>query len=138
MPEIIDDSSLVECSGIFDCAKDLEQCNIMISPTPSGKTGYCVPLHCQKNNTCPQLGDACTTGSLSGQCKADSTCDYENAIALAMCITEGKNYNGCVLLQLKYLYIGLFLEPTNINLSTEHTIATVSYTHLTLPTIYSV
>ena len=62
------------------------QCNIMLSPTSSGKDGYCVSLACETDKDCHEIGDVCSDGSLSGTCKlSDHICEYAPVKAIAMC-----------------------------------------------------
>ena len=56
--------------------------------TGSGKSGYCVPYQCQSDKDCLTIGDACTSGSLSGTCNKENDkgiCRYLPALAIATC-----------------------------------------------------
>ena len=44
---VTDLKTLFECEKDFDCPLNIPHCNRMLSPTPSGKMGYCVPSRCQ-------------------------------------------------------------------------------------------
>ena len=51
--------------------------------------GICVPKNCQKYETgygCPAIGNACTSGQLSGQCNANTKkCIYDEFLQIATC-----------------------------------------------------
>ena len=56
--------------------------------TGSGKSGYCVPYQCQSDKDCLTIGDACTSGSLSGTCKKENSggiCQYQQVLDRAIC-----------------------------------------------------
>ena len=81
-----DEKILVECDTANDCPlSELSNCNIMLTPTSSGKRGYCVPSLCQSDGNCPKLGDECTSGSLTGTCNPRNTCEYNQLLAIATC-----------------------------------------------------
>ena len=82
---INDLETLWDCNTANDCPPYVPQCNNMLSPTPSGKNGYCVVQSCQTNRDCPSLGNECGKGSLSGTCNARNTCEYDPVLALANC-----------------------------------------------------
>ena len=82
---INDLETLWDCNTANDCPPYVPQCNNMLSPTPSGKNGYCVVRSCRTNRDCPSLGNECGKGSLSGTCNARNTCEYDPVLALANC-----------------------------------------------------
>merc|ERR1712210_212755 len=86
-----DPKNLVSCDRNTDCPKGLgweTACHRMLSPTPTGQSGYCVPSACESEIQCPSLGDECQDGSISGRCNlATSTCDYNSALAIATCVS---------------------------------------------------
>ena len=86
-----DPKNLVSCNRNTDCPKGLgweTACHRMLSPTPTGQSGYCVPLACESEIQCPSLGNECQEGSISGHCNlATSTCDYDRALAIATCVS---------------------------------------------------
>ena len=82
---INDLETLWDCNTANDCPPYVPQCNNMLSPTPSGKNGYCVVRSCRTNRDCPSLGNECGKGSLSGTCNAGNTCEYDPVLALANC-----------------------------------------------------
>ena len=60
----------------------------MGNETPLGKTGYCVPYQCKSDEDCLNIGDACTSGVLSGTCnfkKSGGTCEYSPFLLIEMC-----------------------------------------------------
>ena len=80
-----DSDGLLECNTDDECPLSLNQCNIMLTPTPSGKIGYCVPLLCETDNDCHEIGDVCSDGSLSGTCNSGHNCEYDPVKAIALC-----------------------------------------------------
>jgi len=47
---------------------------------------FCVPSACQTDIDCPDIGDECYGGTLSGVCNAEtSTCQYNPVVAIAIC-----------------------------------------------------
>ena len=86
-----DPKNLVSCNRNTDCPKGLgweTACHRMLSPTPTGQSGYCVPSACESSVQCPSLGDECQDGSISGRCNlTTSICDYNRALAIATCVS---------------------------------------------------
>ena len=51
--------------------------------------GVCAPKNCQVNDECPRIGDACTSGVVSGNCDhATHQCNYSPAIATSKCVVK--------------------------------------------------
>ena len=76
----------MECNSANDCPlPELSNCNFMLSPTPSGKSGYCVPSLCQSDGNCFKIGNECQSGSLSGSCNSRNTCEYDPVLSIANC-----------------------------------------------------
>jgi hypothetical protein len=82
----VDISYLSECDAANECPTHLGQCNVMINPTPSGKNGFCVPSFCQTDDDCPDIGNECNEGTLSGACNTGTyQCQYNPVVAIATC-----------------------------------------------------
>ena len=82
----MNEKTLVECNTANDCPlPELSNCNIMLSRTPSGKSGYCVPSLCQSDGNCLKIGNECQSGSLSGSCNSRNTCEYDPVLSIAIC-----------------------------------------------------
>ena len=54
--QFLDDKVLLECNTAGDCPSIRTQCHAMANPTPSGKTGYCVPSTCENQSDCSAEG----------------------------------------------------------------------------------
>ena len=85
----MDTTTPLECNNADDCGlPDQFQCNKMTNLTPSGKIGYCVPLHCKSDRSCYDIGQKCFSGVLSGTCnfmKQGGTCEYHPFLAKENC-----------------------------------------------------
>ena len=47
--------------------------------------GWCTPSDCNIDSGCPDVGDICTEGMISGKCNANGKCEYESFQLVAMC-----------------------------------------------------
>jgi len=88
--QFLDDKVLLECNTAGDCPSIRTQCHAMANPTPSGKTGYCVPSTCENQSDCPEIGDICVDGKISGTCPIQQqqfpiSCQYEPFRAIGKC-----------------------------------------------------
>ena len=76
----------MECDTENDCpVPEMSNCNIMLNTAPSGKMGYCVPSQCQYDGNCLKIGNECESGSLSGTCSSENTCNYDPVLIIASC-----------------------------------------------------
>ena len=50
--------------------------------------GWCTPASCRVGSGCPEIGDVCSDGLISGSCRAEGKCVYEEVKLQAMCTHE--------------------------------------------------
>ena len=88
---------LIDCNKDHDCPETLPKCNKMYRPRPPSlrKNGYCVfqtCQYCQNKRSCPKLGNACASGSLSGKCNENlNSCEYDRRLeVIADCPDPGR------------------------------------------------
>ena len=50
--------------------------------------GWCTPVSCRVGSGCPDIGDVCTDGLISGSCRVEGKCVYEEVKLQAMCTPD--------------------------------------------------
>ena len=50
--------------------------------------GWCTPSDCGDHSGCPDIGDICTEGMISGECNANGKCVYQPFQAIAGCVNN--------------------------------------------------
>ena len=50
--------------------------------------GWCTPASCRVDSGCPDIGDVCTDGLISGSCQVKGKCVYEEVKLQAMCTPD--------------------------------------------------
>ena len=92
-----DNTTLLPCITKNDClSPEVSQCHKMPFGTGSGKSGYCVPYQCKSDKDCLTIGDACTSGALSGTCKKKKSggiCQYQQVLFRKICGKKGSEKN---------------------------------------------
>ena len=53
--------------------------------------GWCTPALCEAYSECPDIGDVCVEGMISGSCSAQGKCVYEEVKLIAMCQPDPEN-----------------------------------------------
>lgn len=81
------DQELVFCNTNLECPSGLDYChpNDFIRGQSSGKVGVCAPRSCDEYEDCPDIGDVCLSGAVSGSCANNRKCDYNFPMSIAVC-----------------------------------------------------